>query len=57
MRGVLASLRAKSSCAPARESSPCGAVEIFMPTESTTVITGMEKQSQKAAKRAAFLQP
>ena len=28
-----------------------------MPMESTTVITGMEKQSQKETKRAAFLEP
>ena len=45
------------SCAPARASSPWGAVETFMPMESTMVITGMEKQSQKDAKREAFLAP
>ena len=57
MRTVVASVSANISCAPVRDSSPCGAVEIFMPIESTMVTIGIEKQSQNAAKRAAFLQP
>ena len=48
---------ANISCAALRDSSPWGAVLTFMPMESTMDTTGMEKQSQNAAKRAAFLQP